>query len=154
MKKVDMSDSTNMMPDRCAFCKIIAGQTAVDKVYEDADVLAFLHLSAVNKGHILVVPKIHYNGPTQMPPGEWGKLMTTAAELAAGAMRATKSEAYNLLVANGASAGQIVPHLCVHAIPRLADDGVALPARSVEFDNEAEKRKVIGKIRRRMEKKA
>lgn len=143
-------DKPDTIPEKCAFCKVICGATPVDKVYEDERVLAFLYLSPVNKGHILVVPKQHYNGPTQMPPDEWSYLMVKAAELAAGSMRATKSEAYNLLVGNGASAGQIVPHLCVHVIPRLADDGVALPAREAGFDSEAEKTEVIAKIRRRM----
>lgn len=145
-----MSQS-NLIPDKCAFCKIICGETAVDKVYEDDLALAFLYLSPVNKGHLLVIPKTHYNGPTQMPAHEWGELMATAAELAAGSMRATKSDAYNLLVCNGASAGQTVPHLCVHIIPRRADDGLALPARTAEFDDCEEKERIIHKIKQRMQ---
>ncbi|MFO7821234.1 MAG: HIT domain-containing protein [Lentisphaeria bacterium] len=141
-----------LIPEKCAFCKIIYGEIPVEKVYEDDLVLSFLYLSPVNKGHLVVIPKQHYNGPTHMPSEEWGELMQKAAELAAATMRATKSDAYNLLVANGASAGQVGPHLCVHAIPRLADDGVALPARSVEFDDAAEKRNVISKIAEKMAK--
>lgn len=141
----------NLIPDKCAFCKIICGETAVDKVYEDDLALAFFYLSPVNKGHLLVIPKIHYNGPTQMPARDWGELMAIAAELAAGSMRATRSDAYNLLVGSGASAGQTVPHLCVHVIPRRADDGLALPARTVEFDDREEKERVIRKIKQRMQ---
>ena len=74
-------DKPDTIPEKCAFCKVICGATPVDKVYEDERVLAFLYLSPVNKGHILVVPKQHYNGPTQMPPDEWSYLMVKAAEL-------------------------------------------------------------------------
>lgn len=41
------------------FCKIINGDIPSAKVYEDENVLAFLDISQVTKGHTLVIPKVH-----------------------------------------------------------------------------------------------
>ncbi len=41
----------------CIFCKIISGEIPASKVYEDDQVLAFLDITQVTKGHTLVVPK-------------------------------------------------------------------------------------------------
>ena len=46
--------------DNCIFCKIVNGEIPCYKVYEDADVLAFLDVSPVTKGHTLVIPKEHF----------------------------------------------------------------------------------------------
>ena len=44
----------------CIFCKIIAHDIPCHQVYEDDKVLAFLDIKPVNPGHILVMPKKHY----------------------------------------------------------------------------------------------
>ena len=47
--------------EKDVFCKIVAGEIPCYKLYEDADVLAFLDISQVTKGHALVIPKEHYD---------------------------------------------------------------------------------------------
>ena len=46
--------------ENCIFCKIIAGEIPSAKVYEDELVYAFLDISPINKGHVLVIPKEHH----------------------------------------------------------------------------------------------
>ena len=45
--------------DDCLFCKIIAGDIPCYKVYEDERNIAFLDINPLNKGHTLVIPKVH-----------------------------------------------------------------------------------------------
>jgi diadenosine tetraphosphate (Ap4A) HIT family hydrolase len=43
----------------CLFCKIIAGDIPTEKIYEDAEVLAFHDIRAQAPHHFLVIPKKH-----------------------------------------------------------------------------------------------
>ena len=52
----------------CIFCKIIEGELPSYKVYEDKRILAFLDINPVNKGHVLIIPKEHYNSITEINP--------------------------------------------------------------------------------------
>lgn len=52
-------DSSKELSDDCAFCRIIAGQSAAYIVYEDEHNLAFLDILPLRRGHTLVVPKKH-----------------------------------------------------------------------------------------------
>jgi histidine triad (HIT) family protein len=45
--------------DNCVFCKIIKGEIAADKIYEDDQVIAILDHRPVRKGHAMVMPKKH-----------------------------------------------------------------------------------------------
>ena len=45
--------------DQCIFCKIINNEIPSYKIYEDENVLVFLDISQVTKGHTLVIPKKH-----------------------------------------------------------------------------------------------
>ena len=63
------------------FCKIIAGEIPCYKIYEDADVLAFLDISQVTKGHALVVPKEHYDTFLSCPEKLMHKVMDVAQRI-------------------------------------------------------------------------
>ena len=43
----------------CVFCKIVKGEIPCHKVYEDNNILVFLDITPVAKGHCLVIPKKH-----------------------------------------------------------------------------------------------
>ncbi|MCD6476702.1 MAG: HIT domain-containing protein, partial [Candidatus Aenigmarchaeota archaeon] len=43
----------------CIFCKIIKGEIPCYKIYEDDNVISFLDINPVTKGHLLVIPKKH-----------------------------------------------------------------------------------------------
>lgn len=52
----------------CIFCKIVAGTIPATKLYEDDDVLAFMDIGPIVKGHVLVIPKTHTETIGQTPP--------------------------------------------------------------------------------------
>lgn len=106
----------------CLFCKIIAGEIPSETVYEDEDVFAFLDIKPVNVGHVLVVPKKHCENLLDADPEILRKIIAVIPKIAKGVMAAFNYEAFNLGVNNGALAGQLVPHLHFHIMPRKEGD--------------------------------
>ncbi|OGV77230.1 MAG: hypothetical protein A3K19_07080 [Lentisphaerae bacterium RIFOXYB12_FULL_65_16] len=136
--------------DNCVFCRIIAGGLPSDKVYEDDLVVAFLDIAPLCKGHSLIVPKEHHNSLTTLPPVFSARMMEVAPKLGVALMRAVGGDGFNLLLSNGACAGQVVPHVHLHVIPRRNDDGVRLPAKTTPYDNPEEKADILSKTKARL----
>jgi len=113
-----------MCVDDCVFCKMVAGQIPVTKVYEDEVVLAFLDIGPISDGHTLVIPKRHFGKLHQCPPELLGRFSSRLGKIAGAVAAAVNSDGYNLLCNNGKAAGQVVEHLHFHIIPRKAGDGV------------------------------
>lgn len=111
----------------CTFCDIIQGAGEVSLCYEDADALAFLDIQPVNSGHVLVVPREHYESLDDVPPQLAMHLFDISMRLAGVVRQVTGCEGINLVVNSGAAAGQDVFHYHVHVIPRRADDGFDVP---------------------------
>jgi histidine triad (HIT) family protein len=107
---------------QCIFCKIIGGEIPSFKIYEDNKVYAFLDINPVNAGHTLVVPKEHYIVFPQMPDALTTHLMKVVKYLSGAIFEMTGAHGINVFQNNGAAAGQEVPHVHVHIIPRFQDD--------------------------------
>ncbi len=108
----------------CIFCKIIAGEADGDVVYQDELVTAFMDIHPINPGHVLIVPNEHTPDLAGLAPAYGDRMFLTAQRLAA-ALRRTElaPEGINLLLADGAAAGQTVFHLHLHVLPRYTGDG-------------------------------
>lgn len=111
------------MSTNCIFCKIIAGEIPSTRVYEDAHVLAFMDIGPVIKGHTLVIPKQHVDPITAVPPDVLNRVMAVVQKIAKAQMNGLRADGVNILQANGAAAGQVVPHLHFHVVPRFKTDG-------------------------------
>lgn len=111
----------------CIFCDIIRGGAEVSMCYEDATALAFMDIQPVNPGHVLVVPRQHYESFLDLPRDLGMHLFEVAMELAPLVRRVSGMDGMNLVVSSGAAAGQDVYHFHVHVIPRQADDGFDVP---------------------------
>ena len=110
----------------CIFCKIVAGQIPCFKLLEDAHTIAFMDINPVNPGHALAVAKGHWPTVDVIPAETLGDVARTAQRIAKAVMKELKPHGVNLLQANGEGAGQSVPHLHIHIMPRRVNDGVAL----------------------------
>lgn len=132
------------MPD-CIFCKIIAGEIPCDKVYEDGEVLAFLDISPVNKGHTLVVPKEHYVDLVECPEDRAEHLIRVVKKVGQAVLKAVEADAFNVGLNNGAAAGQIVNHAHFHVIPRFNGDGLKSWPHG-KYADDGEKAEVAGRI--------
>lgn len=107
----------------CVFCKIVAGELPCSRVYEDANVLAFMDIGPVVKGHTLVIPKRHYNPITETPVEVLQELIAVVQRIARAQIVGLRADGVNVSQANGRTAGQVVPHIHFHVIPRFATDG-------------------------------
>jgi len=113
----------NEPKENCIFCKIINKEISCPLVYEDNEVLAFLDINPVNKGHTLVIPKIHYKNIYETPDEILSSLITTAKKIAIKLKETMVAEGINIHMNNDAISGQVVFHAHIHVIPRLSNDG-------------------------------
>ncbi len=115
-----------MLKDDCIFCKIIKGEIPSAKVYEDKDVLAFLDISPVNKGHTLVIPKQHHENLFDLPDDIAGKLALVLKNVSGTVKKAVNADGISVSMSNEKAAGQVVMHAHIHIIPRFSNDGLKL----------------------------
>ncbi len=106
----------------CVFCRIVAGELPSSKLYEDDLVLSFLDIAPLAPGHSLVIPKNHYEFYPEVPADEAAAVVSAMLTIAPAVVASQGAEGFNLLLANGACAGQVVPHVHFHIIPRRAGD--------------------------------
>ncbi|TAJ27592.1 MAG: HIT family protein [Reyranella sp.] len=110
----------------CIFCKIVVGQIPCFKLLEDEATIAFMDINPVNPGHALAVAKGHWPTVDVIPADVLSSVARTAQKVAKAVVKELKPVGVNLLQANGEGAGQSVPHLHIHVMPRREGDGVAL----------------------------
>ena len=107
----------------CTFCKIVAGQISAKKLYEDEHAMALLDAFPLVEGHTLVIPKAHYVLLQDMPAPA-AQAWFAAVQVVSGALQAAmKADALTIGLNNGKAAGQAVPHVHMHLLPRYASDG-------------------------------
>ncbi len=108
----------------CIFCKIISGEVPSRKVYETAHTLVFMDVAGDVDGHLLAVPKEHCKNILDCDEISLRDLMLAVKEVSNHLVEHCGYDGVNLLNASGESAGQSVPHLHIHIIPRKSGDGV------------------------------
>jgi histidine triad (HIT) family protein len=106
----------------CVFCSIIKGDLPCEKVYEDKDVLAFLSIDPVKKGHTLLVPKKHVVNILDMDKKTAQSLFEATRKLSPLILLATKADGLNVSMNNNPASGQEVMHAHMHVIPRYKED--------------------------------
>lgn len=107
----------------CIFCRIVRGELPAHKVYEDQDSLAFLDIHPMVDGHTLVIPKVHAERLQDLSSELSGKVFQAVQVVAGRIARALGAPALNIGFNDGRAAGQVVPHLHFHIIPRCPSDG-------------------------------
>ena len=111
----------------CIFCDIVTGHAPASVVYEDAIVVAFLDLGQINPGHILLVPRVHVSSAANMDETTGAHLFTIGLRMDQAVRRAgVRCEGVNLLLADGAAAGQEVFHTHLHVVPRFKGDALKI----------------------------
>lgn len=126
-------------PPETIFSKILRGEIPCHKVYEDADVLAFLDISPIARGHTLLIPKRAAETLDQLADDAAAALGRVMPRLARAILAATGATAYNVLQNNGSAAHQAVRHVHFHIIPKYADgSGLGIDWPSSPLGNGAE----------------
>jgi histidine triad (HIT) family protein len=122
----------------CLFCAIAAGTTAAHVVLDEPDVVAFLDHRPVFKGHVLVIPRDHYETLPDLPAELVGPLFTRVQRVSAALPAALGAQGSFIALNNVVS--QSVPHLHVHVVPRTRGDGLRgffWPRQKYLYDAEA-----------------
>ena len=112
--------------ENCIFCKIINKELPSYEVYSNDYVYAFLDINPVNYGHTLVVPKKHYENLEEITEEDLKELIIAVKKIGKAIKDGLNVSGYNIGINNGSVAGQIVPHLHFHIIPRFENDGIKL----------------------------
>lgn len=126
------------MNEHCVFCRIVAGTIPGVKVYEDEHVLAFMDISPITKGHTLVIPKAHHDPITDLPLPLLQKVVAVVQGVAQAMVSGLGADGINVTQANGEIAGQVIPHVHFHVIPRLRNDQHSWTSPQRKYDTDQE----------------
>jgi len=110
----------------CIFCKIVQNELPSVKVYEDERVLGFMDINPLNDGHVLVIPKRHAETIFEIDPDELRAVVDVAQKIALAIKKALNPDGLVVIQLNQKAAGQVVPHLHIHLIPRWENDGLPI----------------------------
>lgn len=106
----------------CTFCRISSGEVTAVRVYEDAQVLAFLDHRPLFPGHTLVIPRAHVPTLAELPDDLLLPVWSLVRSLTRAIPQALGAEGTFVGINNRVS--QSVPHLHVHLVPRRRGDGL------------------------------
>ncbi|RQG97401.1 HIT family protein [Natrarchaeobius oligotrophus] len=105
------------------FSQIVDGEIPARVVYEDETTIAFLDANPLAPGHTLVIPKDEYERLNDVPEDVASDLYATIHRLIPAVEDAVDADASTVAFNNGSEAGQEVPHVHCHIIPRFEGDG-------------------------------
>lgn len=108
----------------CIFCKIAKGKIPSFKVYESNNVLSFLDINPLTKGHCLVIPKEHFENIFYIDKNILEEVISVGKIVSEKINKNLNSDGIRLSQSNGKVAGQEVMHFHLHIIPRYKDDGI------------------------------
>ncbi|WP_233851867.1 HIT family protein [Paraburkholderia sp. HD33-4] len=115
--------------DSNPFAKILRGELPCIKVAENDQALAFMDLMPQADGHLLVVPKEAVAEIFDLSDEALVASMRMAQKLAIAVRAALRPDGVFIGQFNGAAAGQTVPHVHFHVIPRWQGQPLKLHAR-------------------------
>ena len=106
----------------CLFCAIVAGDESAHFVLETDQVVGFLDIRPVFKGHVLVLPRSHQETLADLPASLLEPLFAQVQRLSRAALDGL--DAHGTFVAMNNTVSQSVPHAHVHVVPRRRKDGL------------------------------
>jgi histidine triad (HIT) family protein len=130
----------------CVFCAIATGEVAAHIVLADGQMVAFLDARPLFKGHVLVIPRQHYETLADLPPQLIAPVFGGVRQLSAALPAALGAQGTFVALNNVVS--QSVPHLHVHVVPRKPKDGLrGFFWPRTKYGSEAEMRTVAARVR-------
>jgi diadenosine tetraphosphate (Ap4A) HIT family hydrolase len=106
------------MSSQCAFC--IVPSSRIVEANENA--VLILDGFPVSKGHSLVIPRRHVSSFFETTEAERAAILALIDRAKSLIEQVHKPDAYNIGINDGIAAGQTIPHMHVHVIPRYAGD--------------------------------
>ena len=119
-----------MQDPNCIFCKIAAGNIPSRIIMQNERAMALLDAFPLAAGHTLVIPKSHYSRVQDMSQEDALAVFEVAWKVAGAVESGSQASASTIAIHNGREAGQEVPHVHVHIVPRKGGDGAG-PIHSI-----------------------
>ena len=126
------------MSSNCLFCRIAAQQIPAHVVYRDETQMAFLDIHPARVGHVLIIPRAHFDYFEEIEPGQMARMTLLAQQIAR-----VQKQLFNVARVGMAITGVHVAHAHIHLIPmqtphdilflplvKQQDLTVALPAQA------------------------
>jgi histidine triad (HIT) family protein len=120
--------------ERSIFTKIINREIPADIIFENEAVIAFLTIEPITAGHTLVVPKVAFRNIFDADEKLLSDMMSVAKLISTALVAAGLADGVNLIMNNGASAGQEVFHAHLHIVPRIQDDHALVTPMHVTYE--------------------
>lgn len=113
-------DQTAAQPGfSCLFCR----KEIIEKsFFTTAQFSAFYNIAPILPGHSLIIPIAHYESLIELSDDELGEMMVFARKVTAVLKTVFQCDGFDWTIQDGVSAGQTVPHLHLHIIPRKPMD--------------------------------
>ena len=124
-----------MKKQDCIFCRIISGEIPSAVIYENSKSKVIMDIAPANKGHVLILPKEHYDNIYDIDTATAGELFELAAMTARALKLVLGCDGMNILQNNGTVAGQTVFHFHMHIIPRFEDDTVNIGWKELSYED-------------------
>ena len=109
--------------DNCIFCKIAQKKIDAKIIDENENAIAFLDAFPLTAGHTLVITKNHYAKLQDVEFDQINQLLSLANRILPAIEKGTGVQSTLIAIHNGKDAGQEIPHLHVHIVPRKLGDG-------------------------------
>ncbi len=138
---------TNAQNTKCVFCEIIAGKIPSIKVYDDQDILALMEIMPASKGHMLIIPKHHYQFIQEIPETLLNKIFYFVKTLSPIIIKILDAKALSIYIPQGQLAGQRIQHFVINMIPRYEADNLAFDWEHKKAD-EKELKELADKIKK------
>jgi histidine triad (HIT) family protein len=112
-----------MQDPNCVFCKIAAGKIPSRVIMENEKAMALLDAFPLAAGHTLVIPKLHYAKLQEMSKQDTMAMFEIIWKIVGPVEAGSQVNASTIAIHNGSEAGQEIPHVHVHIVPRKRNDG-------------------------------
>lgn len=117
------------------FARILRGELPCVRLFEDEYTLAFMDLMPQTEGHALVITREPAETLFELSPAGAAACIRTTQQVAGAVKRAFDAPGIMITQVNGAAAGQTVPHVHFHIIPRRPGEQLLMHA-AVKADPE------------------
>jgi len=106
----------------CEYCELEKGRSKI--LYQDEQVIAVVKDTGVHPGQITIFPKEHFTILEMVPEDILQKCFILANKVGIAVFEGLDAQGTNIIIQNGLSAGQKVPHFGIEVIPRREQDGL------------------------------
>lgn len=129
--------------DNCIFCKIAQKKIDAKIIDENENAIAFLDAFPLTAGHTLVITKNHYAKLQDVDYDQISQLFSLANKILPSIEKGTGVQSTLIAIHNGKDAGQEIPHLHVHIVPRKLGDGGGSIHSMFDSSHRLEEREII-----------